>query len=50
LNVRRTIGIPPIITIPIGGPEAVKDVDALIDTGSTYCVCSFFGRCSWYGL
>ncbi|MBC8521787.1 MAG: clan AA aspartic protease [Candidatus Syntrophoarchaeum sp.] len=40
MNVRRKIGIPPIITIQIGGPEAVKDVDALIDTGSTYCVIS----------
>jgi len=40
LNARRKIGIPPIITIQIGGPNAVKDVDALIDTGSTYCVIS----------
>ena len=40
MNARRKIGIPPIITVEIGGPNAVKDVDALIDTGSTYCVIS----------
>ena len=38
---RRKTGIPPIIPVRIGGPKAVKDVDAIIDTGSTYCVVSF---------
>ena len=38
---RRKTGIPPIFPVRIGGPKAVKDVDAIIDTGSTYCVVSF---------
>ncbi len=37
---RRKIGIPPIVPIQVGSQKVVKDVDALIDTGSTYCVIS----------
>lgn len=40
MRVRRNIRVPPIIPIQIGGLTATMDVDALIDTGATYCVIS----------
>ncbi len=35
-----TVNIPPFVPIQIGGKNAVKDFDALLDTGSTYVIIS----------
>jgi len=40
LKVRIAVSIPPIVPIRIGGPRGTKDVDALLDTGATYCIVS----------
>ncbi len=41
MKVKVSINIPPLIPIRIGGSKAQKEVDALVDTGSTYLVISW---------
>jgi len=38
LTVRRAISIPPVVPIRVSGPRGTKDLDALLDTGATYCI------------
>ena len=40
MNIRIPVSIPPVVPIRISGSRGVKDIDALIDTGATYCVFS----------
>jgi len=40
LTVRRAISIPPIVPIRVSGPRGTKDLDALLDTGASYCILS----------
>ena len=40
MKVRIPVSIPPVVPIRISGPRGTKDVDALIDTGATYCIIS----------
>ena len=40
MRVRRTISIPPVVPIRVSGPRGTKDLDALLDTGATYCILS----------
>ena len=40
MKVRVPVSIPPVVPIRIHGPRGTKDIDALIDTGATYCVFS----------
>jgi len=40
LSRRVPVRIPPIIPIRLFGPRGSKDVDALVDTGSTYVIVS----------
>ena len=40
MRVRRAISIPPVVPIRVTGPLGSKDLDALLDTGATYCILS----------
>ena len=40
MKVRVPVPIPPIVPIRIHGPLGTKDVDALLDTGATFCIIS----------
>ena len=40
MNIRIPVSIPPVVPIRISGSRGVKDIDALIDAGATYCVFS----------
>lgn len=41
MKTRVSIKIPPVIPIRVDGPKAIKEMDALVDTGSTYVIISW---------
>ena len=41
MNIRLPVSIPPVVPIRLHGPRGTKEIDALLDTGATYCVFSW---------
>lgn len=41
MKVRLSVSIPPVVPVRFTGPRGTKEVDALLDTGATYCVLSW---------
>ena len=41
MKIKIRIKIPPVIPISLSGPRAIKELDALLDTGSTYVIISW---------
>jgi len=41
LKVRLAVSIPPVVPVRFSGPRDTKEIDALLDTGATYCILSW---------